>query len=101
MFQWIFDNQLRLGEEVGADAAIKEIRAKATELSGVTDYDRQFATDLAAVKRDVADGGVLKINATPTFFVNGVRTTDATGGNLPPQYLDLAIKLELNKAAKR
>ena len=65
---------------------------------GITDYDREYAAQLPAIRRDVADGGAVQIRGTPTYFVNGVRAVaNAEGGSLPAQYFDLAIQIELKK----
>ena len=49
----------------------------------------------------------MRVQVTPTYYVNGVKITapmnpDGSGGyNLPVEYLDVAIRLELKKAAAR
>jgi uncharacterized membrane protein/protein-disulfide isomerase len=103
MIAWLFTNQQRLGESShsGPDA-INEIRAEAVQLAGGgVDFDREYADKIADVRRDVTDGSLLNVIATPTYFINGVRATDQNGYNLPAQYIDLAIKLELKRAAAR
>ncbi len=52
---------------------------------------------LEAVKADIAYGRQLGVNATPTFFINGVRIS----GGLPPVYFDQAIAYELARAASK
>jgi protein-disulfide isomerase len=99
MVSWLFANQERLDEQgrTGAGAqASHDIRAKVAELLGVKDLDRDYAAKLIDIRRDVADGAALRVVSTPTFFVNGVRIPD--GQLLPPQYLDMAIKIELQKS---
>jgi uncharacterized membrane protein/protein-disulfide isomerase len=101
MISWLFDNQTRLGEQArSGSAAIDEIRAHAVQLAGGNvDFEHEYATHIADVKRDVTDGSLQNVKATPTYFINGVRITDTeTGNNLPPQYFDLALKLELQRA---
>jgi uncharacterized membrane protein/protein-disulfide isomerase len=101
MVDWLFANQEQLvGYDLAGntDAAVAAIKNEAAKL-GVKDFDLQYPSKLADIRRDVADGGVLEVHVTPTFFVNGVRTTDANGNNLPAEYFDLAIKLELEKHA--
>ena len=39
----------------------------------------------------------LQIRGTPAYFINGVATS--TAGNLSPQYLDMAIGIELGRSA--
>lgn len=104
MIDWLFANQQRLvGFDLSGDSAdaIAAIKAEAASL-GVQDFDLQYPAKVADIRRDVADGGVLGVHVTPTYFINGVRTTsDPRGDNLPAQYFDLAIKLELEKHARQ
>ena len=60
----------------------------------MTDFDREYALKLPEIRRDIADGGVLGIESTPTYFINGVRLPN---GLMPAEYFELAIKLELAK----
>jgi protein-disulfide isomerase len=46
------------------------------------------------VKQDAELGNQLRVQGTPTFFINGVRID----GGLRPEYLDAAIEHELKKA---
>jgi uncharacterized membrane protein/protein-disulfide isomerase len=104
MEAWLFDNQQHLNEVNLKDkSAAQLIRAQARLLLGVTDFDREYNAKVADIRRDVADGGAVRIESTPVFFVNGVRTTVAQAGpqmgqNLPPEYVDMAIKIELAKS---
>jgi protein-disulfide isomerase len=96
MIEWLFSNQehlveLNIAGMGGADA----IKAKVKEMLGITDFDREYALKLPAIRQDVADGMALKITGTPAYFVNGVNTS--LSGNLPPAYLEMAIKLEMKK----
>jgi len=77
-----------------------EVKAQATERFGVTDFDAEYERYLPDIQRDVADGQALQISSTPTYFVNGVRAQTAQGW-LPPEYFELAIKLELERAGKQ
>ncbi len=74
------------------------VKTQVADLLGVKDFDREYASRLADIKRDVADGGALRVSQTPTYFVNGVRAQTEQGW-LPPHYFALAIKLELDKAS--
>ncbi len=87
MAGWLFANQET------TPAAVHEA---ATRILGVTDFDQEYKTKLTDIQRDVADGGVLHIDSTPTFFIDGVRLP---AGLIPPQYFELAINLELKKAS--
>jgi uncharacterized membrane protein/thiol-disulfide isomerase/thioredoxin len=86
MVDWLWANQ-------GTTAAA--VRDAATRILGVTDFDKEYSAKLTEIRRDVADGGVLRINSTPTFFINGVRMPD---GIVPAPYFELAITLELKRA---
>lgn len=83
MVEWIYANQ-------GTSSA--ELRAATQRILGVTDFDREYAQKLPDIRRDIADGGALGINSTPTYFINGVRLP---GDRMPLQYFELAINLEL------
>jgi protein-disulfide isomerase len=82
MADWLFANQ-------GTTPAA--VRDAAQRLLGVTDFDAEYAKKLPDIRRDIADGGVLQIRGTPTFFINGVRFDQL----IQPQYFELAITLEL------
>jgi protein-disulfide isomerase len=87
METWLFANQ-------GATpAAVRDITAKMLD---VKDFDKEYALKLPDIRRDIADGGALLVNGTPTFYINGVKLP---GGLIPPAYFELAIELELKKAA--
>ena len=88
MEEWLFANQ----EGMTPDTVKKAAR----EVGQVTDFDAKYASLLELVKGDIAFGKTLGVQATPTLFINGVRIA----GVLAPQYLDLAIALELQRAAK-
>ena len=103
MIAWLFTNQQRLGEDshpvtAGAD----EIKTHVLQLVGPgVDFDHEYAARLEDIRRDVTDGSLLNIQATPTYYLNGIRTTDQQGNNMPAQYIDLAIKLELQRSAAK
>jgi uncharacterized membrane protein/protein-disulfide isomerase len=76
------------------------VKGQVAKLIGVQNFDREYAARLPDIKRDVADGGALNVSRTPTYFVNGVAAQTEQGW-LPPHYFELAIKLELQKAASK
>jgi protein-disulfide isomerase len=84
MADWLFANQ-------GTTPAA--VRDAAQRLLGVTDFDAEYAKKLPDIRRDIADGGVLHIEGTPTYFINGVRLDSM----IHPQFFELAIQLELKK----
>jgi uncharacterized membrane protein/protein-disulfide isomerase len=104
MIDWLFNNQQQLVEAnlAGGAGSKPTIKAKAIEMLGVTDFDREYQTKLADIKKDVSDGAALQVDSTPSFFINGVRATAPRGGgNLQPAVLALALKLELARTAAK
>lgn len=87
MEKWLFDNQEKLG---GTDA----VSGGYTTVTGLTNFAARYPQMLAGIRQDVSDGVALRIDSTPTYFLNGVRLR----GNLQPQYFKLAIEHELKKA---
>ncbi len=90
MEKWIFDNQQTL--------TTAGIRDAANRIAGITNLDQEAARRMAAIKKDGADGGALNISSTPTFFINGVKLP--TQSWLNPEFFELAIQIELKRAAK-
>ncbi len=86
MGRWLYENQENLSRET--------IRAALVDVAGVTDFDAMYDVTLEDVKADIALGGRVEIEATPTFVINGVKIK----GGLPPQFFDAAIALELERA---
>lgn len=86
MVDWLYANQ-------GTTAAA--VRTAAERILGVKDFDAEYARKLPDIRRDVADGGVLRITSTPTFFINGVRLPE---GTIAAPYFELALSLELKRA---
>ena len=84
MVDWLYANQ-------GTTAAA--VRSAAERILGVKDFDAEYARKLPDIRRDIADGGVLRIDSTPTFFINGVRV-----GMIAAPYFELAVSLELKRA---
>lgn len=87
MEQWLFDNQGKLG---GTDV----VSGGYTTVTGLTNFKAKYPQILEGIRQDVSDGAALRIDSTPTYFLNGVRLR----GNLQPQYFKLAIETELKKA---
>jgi protein-disulfide isomerase/uncharacterized membrane protein len=88
MTDWLFAH-------LNPPATPEQVKAAAKQILGVTDFDRGYAEKLPAIQKDVADGGALSINSTPTLFINGVRIDKQV---MPAAYFERAIQLELNKA---
>ncbi len=70
------------------------VRKAAREIGLVTDFDAKYGATLALVKGDIALGQSLKVNQTPTLFLNGLKID----GAMAPQFFDQAIALELQRA---
>jgi protein-disulfide isomerase len=73
------------------------VRQAAKDIGQVNDFDAKYASTLALVKSDVGLGRQLRVQQTPTFFINGVKIE----GALPPQYFEQAIAYELNRAGAK
>ena len=86
MEEWLYSHQQGLTAD--------DVRRASQEVAGVTDFDREYERALRLVKQDAELGNRLRIQGTPTFFINGVRID----GGLRPEYLDAAIEHELKKA---
>jgi uncharacterized membrane protein/protein-disulfide isomerase len=86
MEEWIFANQPSLTPA--------SVRQAAREVGGVEDMDARYAATLTLVKGDTAQGAQLKVNSTPTFFLNGMRIP-----GLRPEFFDAAIAWELKRVS--
>ena len=87
MARWLYENQATMSRETVTEGL--------AEVAGMTDFDEQYDTVLEEVRADIAMGPLIGIEATPTYVVNGVVINAA----LPPNILDAAIALELERAA--
>ncbi len=85
MVTWLFANQ---------ETTPNAVKEATSRILGAVNFDEEYARELPDIKHDIADGAVLGIHATPTFFVNGVRLPD---GAIQPEYFELALSLELQK----
>ena len=88
MDDWLYTNSALLTPA--------SVRQAAGEVGGVADFEAQYRSLINTVKGDIALATILGVKVTPTFFINGVKLE----GALPPQYLELALQLELKKAGK-
>jgi uncharacterized membrane protein/protein-disulfide isomerase len=89
MEEWLYSNQQLLTPAT--------VREAARTIGGVTDFDAQYQRTVEAVQSDIALGQLVKVQSTPTFFVNGIRVPE---NGLQPAYWDLAIRFELKRAGK-
>ncbi len=88
MARWLYENQAAMSRETVTEGL--------ADVAGMTDFDEQYDTVLEEVRADIALGPLIGIEATPTYVVNGVVINAA----LPPNILDAAIALELERAAE-
>jgi uncharacterized membrane protein/protein-disulfide isomerase len=88
MEQWLFSHQ---GPPILTSAQVKEA---ARNVAGITDFDAQYPAALKEIRADAALGERLKVNSTPTFFVNSRRLPPQA---LPPQYMNALIEIELKR----
>ena len=89
MIEWIFANQPSLTTQL--------IRQAVKDVAQVADYEAKYASTIELVKADIAEGKQLGVNATPTFFINGIKID----GALPVQYFEQAIQYELGHATTK
>ena len=82
--QWIFANQQTLTADT--------VKKAARDIGGIQDFDAQYPRALQEVKLDAGLGGVLKVNSTPTFYINGRKLPNKI---MLPQYFDYLIELAL------
>jgi hypothetical protein len=87
--EWFYRNQ--------ASITPASVRQAAATIGGVTDFDARRPAALNAIRTDAGLGKLLGINATPTFYVNGVKC-EAQGQPLATPFIIVAIEYELRKA---
>jgi uncharacterized membrane protein len=87
MEDWLFSHQ---GPPILTPA---QVRDAARDVAGVTDFDAQYKTVLKEIRGDAELGAQLKVNSTPTFFINGRRLPQAVAA----QYMNVLIQLELKR----
>src|SRR5258705_1814118 len=63
------------------------------KVANVTDFDAQYPKVLEQVKADAALGRQLNVQATPTFFVNGIKIN----GGFRPLFMEAVIEHEVEK----
>jgi uncharacterized membrane protein/protein-disulfide isomerase len=83
---WLYTHQQGMTPET--------VRQAAKDIGQVTDFDAKFPQTIELVKGDIAMGEQLKVNQTPTFFINGIKIDGAWA----PQFFDQAIAYELAHA---
>jgi uncharacterized membrane protein/protein-disulfide isomerase len=84
MEDWLFANQPAMNPQT--------VRNAAATVGQVANFDARYAGTLELVKADIAQGAQLKVNSTPTFFVNGIRLQ-----GLRAEFFDATIAWELRR----
>jgi protein-disulfide isomerase len=87
MEEWLFSHQ---GPPILTPAQVKDA---ARNVAGITDFDAQYPAALKEIRADAALGERLKVNSTPTFFINGRRLPQAVAA----QYMNTLIDIELKR----
>jgi protein-disulfide isomerase len=85
METWLFENQESLSRG--------RIKDQLKTMTGIDDYDTQYATVLDDVRKDSQLGKKLGVSGTPTFFLNGIKMP-----SVRVSHLEDAITYELGKA---
>lgn len=88
MEEWLYTHQTGMTSPM--------VRQAARDVGQVPDFEEKYASTLELVKADVGLGRQLRVQQTPTFFINGIKVEGAWA----PQYFDQAIAYELQHAAK-
>jgi len=86
MEEYLFSNQEKMTPQWVKDAA--------RQVAQVTDFDAQYPKVLDQVKADAALGRQLDVQATPTFFINGIKIS----GGFRPVFFEAVIEHELKRA---
>ena len=85
MEDWLFSHQ---GPPILTPAQVKDA---ARDVAGISDFDAQYQATLKEVRADAALGERLKVNSTPTFYVNGRLLTQV----LPAQFMNALIQIAI------
>jgi protein-disulfide isomerase len=95
MAEWLYAHQPQSPAQF--KPMLDEVKAHASEVLGIKDFVAAYMTKLPDIQKDVSDGVAVKVNSTPTYFINGVRTSGGDGTVIPIHYFELAIQRELQK----
>jgi len=95
MIEWLYADQPQTADQ--RETMPGRVRAKAGEMLGIKDFAAGYAAKLPEIKKDIADGVALKIQGTPTYFINGIRAVNADGSTIPGHYFELALRYEYEK----
>ena len=87
MKRWLYSNQQTLSRDGIVEAL--------TDIAGVDggSFSARYDVEIEEVRRDIALGEELPVEATPTYVINGI----VLKGGLAPQFFDAAIAYELGR----
>jgi uncharacterized membrane protein/protein-disulfide isomerase len=71
-----------------------QVRQAARDVGGITDFDAQYPRALEEIKTDAGLGVLMKVNQTPTFYINGRKLPEI----VQPPVLEAVLELELKRA---
>jgi uncharacterized membrane protein/protein-disulfide isomerase len=71
----------------------EQVRQAARDVAGIQDFDARYQEVLKQVRADAALGDQLKVNSTPTFFINGRKLPEAVAA----QYMNALLEIELKR----
>lgn len=88
MEDWLYANQPAMNPDT--------VKKAAASVGGVplAEFEKRYAGTLELVKADIAQGSQLKVNGTPTFFVNGMRLP-----GLRAEFFDATLAWELKRVS--
>jgi protein-disulfide isomerase len=70
-----------------------QVKQAARDVAGIQDFDAQYPEVLKQVRADAALGDQLKVNSTPTFFINGRRLPES----IAAPYFDALLEIEIKR----
>ena len=87
MKRWLYSNQQTLSRDGIVEAL--------TDIAGVDggSFAARYDVEIEEVRRDIALGEGVPVEATPTYIINGI----VLQGGLAPQFFDAAIAYELGR----
>jgi uncharacterized membrane protein/protein-disulfide isomerase len=88
MEEWLFSHQ------GPPPLTPRQVRDAARDVAGITDFDAQYPAALKEIRADAALGARLKVDSTPTIFINGRRLPSQA---FAAQYVNILIEIELKR----
>jgi uncharacterized membrane protein/protein-disulfide isomerase len=88
MEEWLFSH---IGPPM---LSVAQVRQAARDVGGITDFDAQYPRALEEIKTDAGLGVLMKVNQTPTFYINGRKLPQI----VTPPVFEAVLELELKRA---